>query len=326
MNNNKQRDTGVDILRSIGMIYIIGYWHIFNYTDPFPAYFNFFTDLLTRIILAFLVLMSGYYAGKGFNIKNSFWDFYRKKVIRIYPLYFLALVIFFFIGINGTNGTLTGALLISMFIKPVPWTLWFITMLMVFYIATPIIQHCLHRYKLSVLIYTSIFVCSLLLFYGIVTNQLDVRLIMYFPAYLIGIIVANRKLHHFYKYKYMFAIIAFIIIIVMPLDVTNNYLKALIIIPFITIIAFILMLWSRSIDIQSSFFIKYATMLSYSTFCMYLFHRPVYELLMYIYRPTQLIWQLSYLVLIGVPLTIVLSYYIQKSYDVFMNKLGKTNN
>jgi surface polysaccharide O-acyltransferase-like enzyme len=65
-----QRNIGIDLLRAVSLLYIVSYWHMFNYTNPFPLYNNFLTDIITRTILAVLVLISGFYAARGYRIEN----------------------------------------------------------------------------------------------------------------------------------------------------------------------------------------------------------------------------------------------------------------
>jgi predicted membrane chloride channel (bestrophin family) len=48
---------------------------------------------------------------------------------------------------------------------------------------------------------------------------------------------------------------------------------------------------------------------------MYLFHRPVWWLMEDVYSPANVKFKAVYLVLLGIPLTIFVSYYLQKFYD-----------
>lgn len=55
--------------------------------------------------------------------------------------------------------------------------------------------------------------------------------------------------------------------------------------------------------------------ISYASMCAYLFHRVVYWLCLQIWTPASDIITLAYLFIVGFPLTMILSYYIQKLYD-----------
>jgi surface polysaccharide O-acyltransferase-like enzyme len=67
---------------------------------------------------------------------------------------------------------------------------------------------------------------------------------------------------------------------------------------------------------------NFITKLSYSSYCMYLFHRPVYIFLKKMYFPFDSLSQLFYLLFFCVPFIILLSYIIQYSYDYFVYELG----
>jgi hypothetical protein len=73
--------------------------------------------------------------------------------------------------------------------------------------------------------------------------------------------------------------------------------------------------WVKSFNIESDKLKHYIMLISYSTWCMYLFHRPIYKLLIHIYFPEILIWQVLYLLIIGLPIIITISYFIQSTYD-----------
>ena len=59
--------------------------------------------------------------------------------------------------------------------------------------------------------------------------------------------------------------------------------------------------------------------LSYSTWCMYLFHRPVYSTMLSFYRPETLFWQLVYMWVLVIFIIIPSSYILQRTYD-FLSK------
>lgn len=60
--------------------------------------------------------------------------------------------------------------------------------------------------------------------------------------------------------------------------------------------------------------------LAYASFCMYLFHRVIYYLLLNVYYPPSNILTVCYLILIGVPVIYVVSAFAQKFYDTIVMK------
>lgn len=59
--------------------------------------------------------------------------------------------------------------------------------------------------------------------------------------------------------------------------------------------------------------------ISYSSFCMYLFHRIIFNIMLDVYRPETDILILIYLYIIAVPIVIFASYFIQTRYDSLLN-------
>jgi hypothetical protein len=60
--------------------------------------------------------------------------------------------------------------------------------------------------------------------------------------------------------------------------------------------------------------------IAYASYCMYLFHRPVWWLMVDIYNPGNVEVKALYLALLGIPLTIFFSYYLQKFYDRYFER------
>jgi len=93
----KKRIVSLDLLRGLSVLYIVGFWHMFNYTQCFPQYYNFITLRLTLIILASYTFLSGYFIGLKDVIltSKSIKNFLLNRIMRIYPLYILAIVVFY---------------------------------------------------------------------------------------------------------------------------------------------------------------------------------------------------------------------------------------
>ena len=90
----------IDYIKVFSTLYIVGYWHLFNYTTFFPEYNNAITNALAKIVLGLLVFVSGFFAGKSAKRSSSIAEFYIKRLVRIYPLYVLAVMFFYRDGLN----------------------------------------------------------------------------------------------------------------------------------------------------------------------------------------------------------------------------------
>lgn len=317
------RDIGIDLIRSICMLYIVGYWHLFNYTNPFSIYNNIITQIITRTALATLVLFSGFFAAKGLtNNSLSVKMFYLKKVIRIYPLYIVSLLVFLFLKIISPKVALLSLFSLSMFIKPAPATLWFITMILIFYLVTPILCKITTNCGLRKTIIIILSIVLFLLIYDYFTSMLDIRIVMYIPAYVFGVYLSKHKI--IIKYNYQSIILAFIIISPLALPYytnTNPHIASVCKIPIITLFSLMIFNWAKKYKPKTHE--KLITKISYTTWCMYLFHRPIYLILTKIYFPDVLLLQVTYLLIIGLPIIMISSYIIQRINDIAITLTSK---
>ena len=136
-----KRNLSIDVLRVVCILYIVGYWHLVPYTQGYPGYATFITEAIKDSALGVFVFCSGYLLGLR-EVRLSpagLWDFYKRRLLRIYPLYALALLLFGLFGLAGSANLWQAAALMSMFLPPAPYTLWFITMIMAFYLIAPLL-------------------------------------------------------------------------------------------------------------------------------------------------------------------------------------------
>ena len=136
-----ERNNAIDLLRVLCILYIVGYWHLIPYTHWLPGYANHYTEALKDIALGTFVLSSGLLLARR-DLRPRLREvlgFYGRRVVRIYPLYLVALLLFGAAGLASQAVVVNGALLISMFVPPAPPTLWFLTMIVFFYLLAPVL-------------------------------------------------------------------------------------------------------------------------------------------------------------------------------------------
>ncbi|PSN16413.1 hypothetical protein C7293_02580 [filamentous cyanobacterium CCT1] len=92
---------------------------------------------MTLIALGLFTLISGFLSGKSVMRSQGIKDFYVKRLVRIYPLYLIAVVLFFICKENNGITSIKSLFFVSMLYGPAPRTLWFITMIMLFYLMVP---------------------------------------------------------------------------------------------------------------------------------------------------------------------------------------------
>ena len=141
-----QRDYRFDVARVLCMSYIVAFVHLWAYIHPEVISANYVHPvfaILTNSSLGLFTFASGYLLGgkysfgKGGNTKV--WPFYRKRVLRIIPLFLLAALALYLIGFNSARATLNGVLCISPFVRPRPMTMWYIPVILWCYLITPFV-------------------------------------------------------------------------------------------------------------------------------------------------------------------------------------------
>jgi peptidoglycan/LPS O-acetylase OafA/YrhL len=295
-----------------------------NYTNAIPCYKNIVTYRVTWIILGTFVFISGYFIGKK-NIelkKQSLINFYTNRVLRIYPLYLVSIITFTVLGLSDFETSLKAALMLSMFLKPAPPTLWFITMLMLFYILSPFLIVACQKLKMIKIIISYLIIAFILLSYFYFTQLLDVRILMYLPAFVFGLLVANKKISFVENKVYLLSALVLGILISFITNTSYIALNWLLATLMVTILPFFLFLIFKNVSMPSRIDINMILNLSYSSYCMYLFHRPVYILFKKLYFPESDAIQLLYLVAFCLPYIALFSYIVQKSYDAIVQALS----
>ena len=89
MGNNRLIE--FDFCRSICVLWIVGFWHLQYYLAPeFQLEGNTWEicRVLTNGVLATFTFLSGFFLKKyTFSNINDVYDFYKKRLVRFYPLY-----------------------------------------------------------------------------------------------------------------------------------------------------------------------------------------------------------------------------------------------
>ena len=320
----KNRNNGLDLLRGMSILYIVGYWHLFNYTGAFCCYKNGITYRVTWIVLGIFVLISGYLMGKK-NIsmnKRSLLIFYKKRLIRIYPLYCLAIILFYVFNLSRGIALLKAMFGVSMFIKPSPPTLWFVAMLIVFYIISPFFI-VLFRIHIAVGLIGAVFILLIFTFYGYGTRKMDLRLLVYLPSFLTGMLFA-LKYQSMIKKKRLIALLSIVSILISYVFLNfNRSIVFLASMPMITICPLLFLMLIVDYEIKLKRKRKLVYFISYISYSMYLFHRPIYVILKNSYFPKAGFSQVLYLGLFCFPLIILISYGVQRLYDSIIEKYIK---
>lgn len=309
------RSVSLDLLRGVCVLYIVGFWHLFNYTNAFPQYCNLITSGITWLVLGSFTFLSGFFVGKKnitFNREGVFW-FLKKRMLRIYPLYVIALILYLIFDLTDLHTVLKAAVAVSMLFGPVPPTLWYVTMLLIFYLASPLLIISVKKSRIFFVFALFIFFSPL--FYTFL-KSVDIRLFTYFPAFYLGIITSVKGGQYIKKWS-LIILLFYGVIIAAFLIFKQNYLfiNWLLSPFFIGAGAYFIFWFFKNKIWVSELFKPMIFLLAYSSYSMYLFHRPVYMLLRKVYFPVTDVAQAGYLVFFCLPCVILVSFCLQKLCD-----------
>ncbi len=340
--NNPSRIDWIDNIRAMSILWIICVAHMDEYTAvslSLPLF-----SWINKGFMSSLSFIAGYCI-KNYNfitIKDAV-SFVKKRLLRLYPLYFIAGLLMFIVssafGLNYVRDgkqlmyTLTG---LSMFFMPKSAsTLWYVSMLLVFIIITPIIasdyekRRFLKRVAGILAILVALDVLPIL-FVPIVDItwffNVDDRLIYYFPFYVGGLLLGKEKFD-FARIKWRLCISAAVIAILLCamlvwLDSLTYPISTIVEYPLIWgyCLSFVVFL-IPVVRFYPTILNKCLSLIAYASMCMYLFHRQFYAVAMD-YMGNIPVW-VAYCLLL--PVLFCISYGVQSLYDLVVKKARRAN-
>lgn len=185
----------IDNTKAFCMIWIVAFWHLADYCNYNLA--NAFTQSVTYGVLGAFTFLSGMMLSRNtINSTRETWMFYKKRLLRIYPLFAIACTSMYILYviwnvqlISGFKQYIYTMLGLSSFVSPTPGTIWYIGMLLLFYAFTPLLLfNCCSRSRLVIvkgIVLEVIFVCL----YISHIISVDERLLFMFPVYTMGIYI-----------------------------------------------------------------------------------------------------------------------------------------
>ncbi|MBP0019715.1 MAG: acyltransferase [Cyanobacteria bacterium SBLK] len=337
-----------DWIRSIAILIIL-FHHLPNYTFNFydlnnfgiPINLSFLNHLNRYFGLSLFVFVSGYLI----NIKKRYftnWNevkiFIERKLLRIFPLYYLALI--FFCWMYNINQILR--ILIHLFglqlifygkdMIPIR-TLWFIGLIVIYYSIFLLFKSSFLRKEIRIAIPVFFWVLFLILprYFGLT----DFRIALYYLVFFLGILCAEKELPNRKSWKYIscISIVCFTSLLIGFLN-GYDYLideggRLLVRYAILNIFMFSFSISVYNICWGLAKYLKFCspicTVIAYASYGMYLFHRPIWYVMqkgLNIYLAIDDRYLLFiFLILVGLPLIFGFSYQLQKIY----NKCLQTN-
>ena len=319
-----ERDFRLDIARAVCMCYIIAILHLSQYLGAeHYIYESFIGRLITFSCLGLFTFMSGFLIGRKYNFtptdhsqKNEILRFYKKRFVRIYPLFFLATILLCLIGFNSPLASLWGLLGVAPFVTHQPKTLWYVSMLIIFYLITPLVNRNSTRWKIMVSA-GLVFLFALLK----LVIPVDTRFIFNLFFYCLGLILSGigtrylNKTDHSLDWLHLAVIVGFVILLLL----TNHYFQnsiTLLSVGALGVMAFF-SLSNLLSHIHNIVFYKLIGFVSYASMVCYMFHRFFYWAGLKLFTPginRELVLWLLIIFMVG----LVISYFIQKGYDYIL--------
>lgn len=320
------RDIRFDIARAVCMCYIIAILHLSQYLRAeYYIYDTFIGRLITFSCLGLFTFMSGFLIGRKYNFtptnhsqKNEILRFYKKRFVRIYPLFFLATILLCLIGFNSPLASLWGLLGVAPFVTHQPKTLWYVSMLIFFYLITPFVNRDSTCWKIIVSA-GLVFLFALLK----LVTPVDTRFIFNLFFYCLGLILSGIEISYINKTDYSLnwlhitVIVGFVILLLL----TNHYFPnsiTLLSVGAMGVMAFF-SLSNLLSHTHNKVFYNLIGFVSYASMVCYMFHRFFYWVGLNIYSPINTTWKATYLVVVFF-IGLVISFFIQKGYDNILTK------
>jgi peptidoglycan/LPS O-acetylase OafA/YrhL len=348
----RKRVVEFDVMRALAIFFII-FHHLPGHTFNFYSlhFKGLRLDLSSLYLLnshfglSLFVFISGYFLSMpnpSFKSWSDMWHFILKRYVRIYPLYVIALLLF--VAINGSiwdSSRIRDGLTVASFVLNllglqvvlasrfcVPMlTLWFVGLIVSYYYSFVILARAGRGVIRFVIVALAIPLFGALLMHW--AGLMDERFLLYWGIFIAGILAARYQLLEKMKPRHA-VLLALIFVIVVSLYVAFIYpkeippvrpslLSSVGLSSFILLnsimLSFVPLVFAIARGIVRSGRCALLQRIGYASFCIYLFHRPVWWLMADIYSPANAKTKVLYLALLGIPVSIFLSYYLQRFYD-----------
>ena len=332
MAQNKNHLAEITIIRALAIILIVlCHLHLFINAGSFTDLVSKVSDYLAQIGLCLFFFISGFilhYRYTSFKSIKITLKFYYKRLKRIFPLYWIALILFTVIVFNypncishdlniNLNESFTW-IIVSLFgLQQVLFTtgrltyLWFISTIIIFYIIYPLIiypKYLINKFSAASILFILISLLNLNF------NIIEVSTIKYYWIFVFGIMMASFKYYKNWilpknKRDYV------LLLILLPFLVsyiTKYYSLAIFLISLISIIIIYVPVNRMSNVLKNSKIYNILDKISTGSYAIYLFHIILFQilLLVLIYLNVSSFYQ-NIIIVLSIPMVFIVGYYIQ---------------
>lgn len=251
--------------------------------------------------------------------------FYKKRLARIYPLFAISctslLLLHYLMNIqliSGVSQYIFTMLGLSIIFTPAPGTIWYISMILLFYMITPLLLYKNAEKSKVVILLKCLVLYAFFMLIKVMNNGLvDERLYMLLPIYCIGLMTEKSKiLNNKCRYgRLFFGIIVFTGISYVEsqyLYLDFEFKIAYTIFAEIVFLMFVIefgKIFKGNME-------HWLSKIGYSSMCTYLFHRQIYGIF------SKLLGKFSFVESFAVfCVVIIICFCIQKEYDFLCKKI-----
>ncbi|HEY7990038.1 MAG TPA: acyltransferase [Stellaceae bacterium] len=299
------RSAVIDAFRLGGVLYIVGYFHLPWYVSYVPGIGNPLVKAAVVLALGLFVLVSGYLLGNTDRSGQWVTRFYRRRFVRIYVPFVLTSIVFLAMSLEDLATFAKSIFLVAMFLPPPPLTLWFVTMIGLFYVLAPVLITASER-PVGLLLIAAATMAALLIYHGL--WRLDPRIAIYFPDFAAGIYFSRRALPR--SPVALVALVALAALSVVPVWLNRPEAGPAEFALEATPCALLAPLAVFTVAMRFAGQFRSPPVLSVlgeASFFIYLLHRPIYRALTLVWQPREPPAQATYILLIGLPLVVAAS-------------------
>lgn len=320
-NQTTHKNVAIDLLRGLSIVYIVGFWHLFDSTNQFPLYKNPVTHVLTVIVLSLFVFLSGYLLAGGVGRKPfpSVGKFFKTRFLKIYPPFAAVALVFFVFGLIDRLTLVKTLTLISIFWGPSAPTIWFIGMISVFYVLTPWLIKASDK-SLPTFLKSGLLLFILFVLVQHFVESADDRLLLYYPSFLLGIACAkfDPKLLPVWRPLALLVCVLCVFLAWRFPEVEPQYHFEFI--PLALAGAFLAFDSTRSLSFDDRWAL-FAAKVAGPSYMLFLVHRPVYAFMKRVYWPEGTL-QIPYLMFVCFPIAFVSAVYAHRVYEALFRRFS----
>lgn len=317
----KGRIADIDCVRAICMIWIVCIYHMRGYMgiEQSEHLTNVYNNITTMALGSFTFISALFLGKRKIVNRSDVIKFYVSRVYRIYPLFLIScLSLFVMGGINGTKSLIRCLFGVCIFFEPVPRSVWYISMLIFFYLLTPLVNYINAKHGIvKAMMVPLIILSTIYLLDTLAAIRVDRRLYVYYPIYFGTLILTahnNLQTTNISKTG-----ISLVVVLVFCIPRFYSLLTRFPVVQCLYSVAGIVTMCAMGKLVNYSFLMRNIfERVSYGSMIMYLFHRQFFGL---VYKFSG---DFSYpLAVMLCVVLFVISFYTQKAYDTFLDIIIK---